>query len=476
MAHSLPNDREAAAWENTTLGMVAEFINGDRGKNYPSSLDRVEKGVPFINTGHIEANGRLSDDRMDFITRERFDRLASGKVRPGDIVYCLRGSTIGKTARNHYGEGAIASSLAIVRAKPGVDQSFIYYFLVSPRGQSLAKEHDNGSAQPNLSAKSLGQYPLRLPPLEEQRAIAYILGTLDDKIELNRQMNVTLEAMAQALFKSWFVDFDPVIDNALAAGNPIPEPLQARADARKALGDQRKPLPKEIQNQFPSRFVFNDELGWIPAGWGASALVDWCTDITDGSHHSPKSVDAASGLPMASSKDLTHRGIDFSTCRYIGVEDFDELHRNGCSPMVGDVLIAKDGSRCGETCCVFSSDRRVVLLSSVAILRPKTPLYSNFLDVLLSRKTTVRDLRENYVSGSAIPRIVLRDLKRYPVIQADNDVIAYWNDQVTSLAVKAALLEKSSHSLSSLRDTLLPKLLSGQLRIPEAEQKVATVI
>ena len=105
----------------------------------------------------------------------------------------------------------------------------------------------------------------------EQKAIAHILGTLDDKIELNRQMNATLEAMAQALFKSWFVDFDPVIDNALAAGNSIPEPLQAKAEVRAALGDQRKPLPEAIQKQFPSRFVFSEEMGWIPEGWEVNA-------------------------------------------------------------------------------------------------------------------------------------------------------------------------------------------------------------
>ena len=123
-----------------------------------------------------------------------------------------------------------------------------------------------------------------LPPLETQKAIAHILGSLDDKIELNRQMNATLEAIAQALFKSWFVDFDPVIDNALAAGNPIPEPLQARAEARKALGDKRKPLPEAIQQQFPSAFEYSDELGWIPEGWRVNKLNS-LLDIRYGKDH-----------------------------------------------------------------------------------------------------------------------------------------------------------------------------------------------
>ena len=111
-----------------------------------------------------------------------------------------------------------------------------------------------------------------LPPINEQEGIVEVLGTLDDKIELNRQMNATLEAMAQALFKSWFVNFDPVIDNALAAGNPIPDALQKRAEVRRALGDRRKPLPADIEQHFPDRFVFSEEMGWIPEGWGTQAL------------------------------------------------------------------------------------------------------------------------------------------------------------------------------------------------------------
>lgn len=100
---------------------------------------------------------------------------------------------------------------------------------------------------PRGDKAAIKQFKYSLPPLPEQKAIAHILGTLDEKIELNRRMNETLEQMAHTLFKSWFVDFDPVIDKALAAGNPIPEPLQKRAEKRKALGDKRKPLPEDIQ-------------------------------------------------------------------------------------------------------------------------------------------------------------------------------------------------------------------------------------
>ncbi len=114
------------------------------------------------------------------------------------------------------------------------------------------------------------------PLLPEQKAIAHVLGTLDDRIELNRQMNETLESMAQALFKSWFVDFDPVIDNALAGGKEIPEALKQKAQARAALGDKRRPLPEEIRTLFPDEFTYSDELGWIPKGWEVIHIRENC--------------------------------------------------------------------------------------------------------------------------------------------------------------------------------------------------------
>ncbi|ALF60952.1 hypothetical protein AOC03_12270 (plasmid) [Psychrobacter urativorans] len=128
---------------------------------------------------------------------------------------------------------------------------------------------------------TIKELPLLIPPLPKQKAIAHILGSLDDKIELNRQMNETLEAMAQALFKSWFVDFDPVLDNALAAGNPIPDELSAR-------DEQRQAIPKTDTNNhairalFPDAFEFTEEMGWILEGWNITKVLDVSEKLTKG--------------------------------------------------------------------------------------------------------------------------------------------------------------------------------------------------
>ena len=159
-------------WEWAKFGLVAEFINGDRGKNYPNKSEYVESGKPWINTGHIETNGTLTETGMNFITDEKFESLRGGKIQKGDLVYCLRGATFGKTAFvKPYSEGAIASSLMIIRPFLAELNSYIFRYLVSPFGRSQIFRFDNGSAQPNLSANSVTLYSFPIPPLSEQKRI-----------------------------------------------------------------------------------------------------------------------------------------------------------------------------------------------------------------------------------------------------------------------------------------------------------------
>lgn len=159
-------------WEWVKFGELNQFINGDRSKNYPNQNEYVDEGVAWINTGHIEPNGRLTTFDMNYITREKFESLRSGKIQKGDIVYCLRGATFGKTAFvEPYEEGAIASSLMIIRSYNLEFRNYIFYYLISPMAKKQLSRFDNGSAQPNLSANSVTLYSFPLPPLTEQYRI-----------------------------------------------------------------------------------------------------------------------------------------------------------------------------------------------------------------------------------------------------------------------------------------------------------------
>jgi len=154
----------------TTVRHVCTLENGDRSRNYPSRQHRVASGVPFINAGHLSA-GRVSLTSMDYIPRDRFDMLTQGKTRDGDVLFCLRGS-LGKTALvTNIGIGAIASSLVIVRPNRATLPKFVYHYLSSPAIEEQIRIFDNGTAQPNLSSKNLGQFQMLLPPLSEQGRI-----------------------------------------------------------------------------------------------------------------------------------------------------------------------------------------------------------------------------------------------------------------------------------------------------------------
>ncbi|MBN2464618.1 restriction endonuclease subunit S [candidate division WOR-3 bacterium] len=151
----------------------------------------------------------------------------------------------------------------------------------------------------------------------------------------------------------------------------------------------------------------------MPSEWRESTLGDLCLLVTDGAHASPRTV--SDGRPMASVKDLTRHGITTETCRRISLSDFDRLVRDGCQPKRNDVLMAKDGASCLETVCVFDQPDELVLLSSVALFRPGPDLDAHFLRYYLEWPRTKDLLRGGYVSGSAIPRVVLRDFKAAPV-------------------------------------------------------------
>lgn len=183
------------SWKWVRLGDISEFVNGDRGKNYPNRAEYASEGIPWINTGHIEPDGTLSHDSMHFITREKFESLNGGKIRAGDLVYCLRGATFGKTAIvDPFSEGAIASSLMIIRPFEPCSNRYVYRYLTSQIGRSQIFRFDNGSAQPNLSANNVRLYVYPLPPLPEQHRIVV---KVDELMALCDQLKARLNQARQ---------------------------------------------------------------------------------------------------------------------------------------------------------------------------------------------------------------------------------------------------------------------------------------
>lgn len=453
-----------SSWQTTTLGALVEAGNGfvqtgPFGSQLHAS-DYVEEGVPVI----MPVN--LSDNRVDLtdiarISNEDAQRLSRHIVRDGDVIYSRRGDVTRKALITENEKGMFCGTGCLL-VRPGdlVDPKFLVYHLSSPANQEWIVRHAIGATMPNLNTGILAAVPLRMPDRITQEAIANILGTLDERIELNRQTNTTLEALAQTMFRSWFVDFDPVIDNALTAGNPIPEPLQAKAQVRAALGDQRRPLPDGLQARFPDRFVFTEEMGWVPEGWPISTVGSEF-DVTMGQS------------PPGDTYNLSGEGLPF----FQGRADFGFRYpenRVFCSSpkrlaAKGDTLVSVrapvgDVNLAAEDCCIGRG-----VSASRHKYRSRSYTYYSMLQ-----------LRERFKiyegEGTVFGSINQKDFKALPQLAVDLPLVQLFEYHAGILDERIEIGTHAIAALKSLRDFLLPRLLSGELRIPEAEQKMAEAI
>jgi type I restriction enzyme S subunit len=189
-------------WKVKKLGEVGKFINGDRGKNYPSQKDFVDNGIPFINAGHIKEN-HVDMETMNYISREKFEKLGSGKIQDGDILFCLRGSLGKKAIVKNLTEGAIASSLVIIRVVDA-NINYISFYLESDAVKKEILKNNNGSSQPNLSAKSVASFHVPVPPLELQQRFAEKVESIERQKELIKKSIKEVEMLLSSRMDYYF--------------------------------------------------------------------------------------------------------------------------------------------------------------------------------------------------------------------------------------------------------------------------------
>jgi type I restriction enzyme S subunit len=319
---------------------------------------------------------------------------------------------------------------------------FLFYVLSDVDLASL----NVGSAVPSLTVSVLNDLKIKLPPLPTQKEIAKILGDLDAKIALNRKMNANLEAMAQALFQSWFVDFDPVIDNFLAANNnnieALPEHLRTKGLLRLEVA---KKNTLEINELFPDSFVFNEVLGkWIPEGWNNKKLSE-IAEVKYGKDH--KKLDQGE-FPCYGSGGVM---------RYVD----STLYENH------SVLIPRKGT-----------------LSNLMYVRSPfwsvdTMFYTTFEDPVLVKflfyNLDKLNLSEMNV-GSAVPSMTKAVLNDLNIIYPDLENIKKFDLELEDVYLKIESNKKQIESLAKLRDALLPQLISGKLSVPAAMLAVEEVV
>jgi type I restriction enzyme S subunit len=285
----------ASEWQKITLGELldnwgGEIKTGPFGTKLKAS-EYSEEGVPVISVGEVQLGRLVLHNRTPKVPPSVTDRMPEYLLNAGDIVFGRKGAVERSARVAPEQEGwFLGSDFIRLRLPDTCDSGFVSYQFLSQAHKQWMIQHAAGTTMASLNEKIIRLIPISLPPIHVQKNIAHVLGTLDDRIELNRRMNETLEGMAQALFKSWFVDFDPVVDNALASGKEIPGELSVKAQARAALGDKRKPLPEAIRSLFPDEFTYSDELGWIPVGWKVGAVGDILERLTIRKRYKKKDV------------------------------------------------------------------------------------------------------------------------------------------------------------------------------------------
>ncbi len=380
--------------------------------------DYVLDGTPIVTVEHLGDN-RLVHKNLPRVSDADRERLSKYDLRAGDIVFSRVGSVDRRALVRQEEEGWLFSGRCLrIRSAPDqINPVFLSYFF----GWSTFREHIKsiavGATMPSLNTKILSDIIVSCPPLPEQRAIAHILGTLDDKIELNRRMNDTLEAMARALFKSWFIDFDPV---------------RAKMEGRDTG------LPDHLADLFPERLV-QSELGFIPEGWLVTALGNL--------------------IELAYGKSLPHRNRRPGSVPVYGsngqVGWHDEPLVDGPGIIVG---------RKGNPGAVKWSQTAFFPIDTTFYVVPKDIRHGLFFLFHLLRTQDLPSIS----SDSAVPGMNrhIAYMNRATVPPAD--VVEAFCAKVKTVSGRQDNLMNELHTLISIRDTLLPKLISGEIWAPSA--------
>lgn len=399
-----------------------------------------EGGVwPWVKTQELQ-DGWI-DDTEEHITEDAV-ASSSAKILPANaVLLAMYGATVGQLGILRRPMTCNQACCALITDSDKTDFRFLYFQLlqIRPKLRSLA----TGAAQQNLSGAVIKSLRLPFPPIQEQRAIAHILGTLDDKIELNRKQNETLEAMARALFKAWFVDFEPV---------------RAKMEGRWQRGQSLPGLPADLYDIFPDRLV-ESELGEIPVGWELRSL-DSIANYLNGlalQKFPPESDDEF--LPVIKIAQLragNTNGADRASARikpeYVVVD--------------GDVLFSWSGSLEVE---VWNGGRGALNQHLFKVTSDKVPKWfyffttrhhlQKFREIAADKATTMGHIQRKHLTDAKIAVPPQDDTKKLDA------AIAPLFDQMVHNS-------QQSRSLAQLRDTLLPKLISGELRVPDAGCRV----
>jgi len=395
-------------WNYQTISETNILIgDGNYSSKYPKQNELLDDGIPFISSNDLK-NGRISSQNLRYISIEHHSRLLKGHIRKDDVLMVVRGNGVGDVAIVDacFEDANINAQIAFFRQNKNVDGKFLHYQFLNYKNSGEIEKYVSGSAQPQITVGSLNQVKILLPPLPEQRAIAAILSSLDDKIDLLYRQNKTLEAMAETLFRQWFVN--------------------------------------------------NDELRMQNEEWKIGQVSDLIE--FNPTRSLPKGT-VAPYLEMA----------NVSTNVFHPENWYDREFSSGMKFINGDTLLARI-TPCLEngksSYVTFLKDGQVGWGSTeFIIMRSKEKIHSLFT-YALARNRDFRDYAEGCLEGSSgRQRVNIDHLVKFEINIPSDDVIQNFNSLMKGIEPKLNNNFYQIRTLEKLRDTLLPKLMSGEVRV-----------
>lgn len=401
-------------------------------------------------------DGKISTEGIARIDPTDVERLQQHKFQLHDIVFSRRGD-VTKNALIRTQEIGWLCGTGCLKLRLGkariANAKFISYYLRLPNTKQWLIRHAVGATMPNLNTSILSSVPINLPPLEDQLEIASILEALDDRITLLRETNKTLEAIAQAIFKSWFVDFDPV---------------RAKMEGRQPEG-----MDEATAALFPDSFE-ESELGLVPKGW-TPLYVSQAADIVKGKSYSSKDLVNSHDTALVTLKSFA-RGGGF---RMDGFKPYSGTYKPNQIVSPGDLIVAytdvtQAAELIGKPAIVVGIDSYTTLVASldVGIIRPNESICGRQFLYNLFRTDSFQSHALAHTSGTTVLHLAKEGVGSFRFAYPKPELTHKFEVITSSFAEQRQINSDKIRTLSALRDTLLPRLISGQLRLPEAQEQI----
>jgi restriction endonuclease S subunit len=445
----------SSSWTRDTLGGIAAsdygLVDGPFGSNLPAS-DYTSVGVPVIRGSNLSlCETRFKGDDFVYVAETTAARLSRSLCKPDDIIFTKKG-TIGQTGIIPKNLGHTRFLLSSNQMKLTVNEKkavplFVYYVVSSPESRDKILQDASVTGVPKINLAYIRQFPILLPHIDEQREIVSVLAAFDGKIEQLQAQSTTLETVSRAIFKSWFVDFDPV---------------RAKAEGREPEG-----MDAATAAHFPSEFR-ESELGLIPNGWSVSAFDD-AVIVTSGGTPKTTRADFWGGqIPWFSIADAPSASEVFviNTEKAITAGGLDS-----CSARllpVGATIISARGT-VGKL--AVTGVEMAINQSCYALLPQKLGSYATFFQA-----GRLVDVLRQRAHGAVFSTITRETLSSVSVIIPSRAIAATFDQEVGPLMQRILNNRKMAKTLTQLRDTLLPRLISGKLRVPVAETMMETAL